>query len=123
MIKLQEIETELMDDLRELVDEVRYMSNYALTEQTAEIMYELRQALIKTGDSVIEHDLIEFNNNWQWLKYGLVNLENAIHEEQNEADKRDRKSPSLNKLDKSLMDVHTFHVWSIDRLTNQPVVY
>lgn len=123
MLKLQEIEVELIEELRELVEEFRYMTNYALTEQTAEIMYELRQALIKTGDSVLEHNLIEFNNNWQWLKYALVDLENAIHEEQNEADKLGRKAPSLNKLDKSLMDVHTFHVWNIDRLTNQPVVY
>ena len=123
MIKLQDIETELIEELRELVDEFRYMTNYALTEQTAEIMYELRQALIKTGDSVLEHNLIEFNNNWQWLKYALVDLENAIHEEQDEAEKLGRKSPSLNKLDKSLMDVHTFQIWSIDRLTNQPVVY
>ena len=123
MIKLHEIEVELIEELRELVDEFKWMTNYALTEQTAEIMYELRQALIKTGDSVIEHNLIEFNNNWQWLKYVLVDLENAIHEEQNEAERLGRKSPSLNKLDKSLMDVHTFHVWSIDRLTNQPVVY
>ena len=122
MIKLQDIEQELMDDLRELVDEVKYMSNYAKTEQTAEIMYELRQSLIKTGDSVIEHNLIEFNNNWQWLKYVLVDLENAIHEEQNEANERGRKSPSLSKLDKSLMDIHNFQVWSIDRLTNQPVI-
>lgn len=122
MIKLQEIETELMDDLKELVDEVRYMSNYAKTEQTTEIIYELRQALIKTGDSVIEYNLIEFNNNWQEIKYLLVDLENAIHEEQNEANERGRKSPSLNKLDKSLMDVYTYQVWSIDRLTNQPVI-
>ena len=123
MIKLQEIETELMDDLRELVDEVRYMSNYALTEQTAGIMYEIRQAIIKTGDSVIEHDLEQFNDDWQELKYLLGDLDNAILEEQNEANERGRKSPSLNKLDKSLMDVYTFQVWSIDRLTNQPVVY
>ena len=123
MIKLQEIETELMDDLRELVDEVRYMSNYAKTEQTAESMYEIRQALIKTGDSVIEHDLEQFNDDWQELKYLLVDLDNAILEEQNKASELGRKSPSLNKLDKSLMDVYTFQVWSIDRLTNQPVVY
>ena len=123
MIKLQDIETELIEELRELVDEFKWMTNHALTEQTAEIMYELRQALIKTGDSVIEHNLIEFNNNWQWLKYALIDLENAIHEEQNEAEKLGRKSPNLSKLDKSLMDVHTYQVWSIDRLTNQPVVY
>ena len=122
MIKLQEIETELIEELRELVDEVRWMSNYALTEQTTEIMSELKQSLIKTVDSVIEHSLIEFNNNWQELKYGLVDLENAIHQEQNKANERGRKSPSLNKLDKSLMDVHNFQVWSIDRLTNQPVI-
>lgn len=122
MIKLHEVETELIEELREIVDEFRYMSNYALTEQTAEIMYELRQALIKTTDSVLEHNLIEFNNNWQWLKYALVDLENAIHEEQNEADRLGRKAPNLSKLDKSLMDVHTFQVWSIDRLTNQPTI-
>ena len=122
MIKLQDIETELIEELRELVDEFRYMSSYAETEETTEIMNELKQALIETTDSVLEHNLIEFNNNWQWLKYALVDLENAIHEEQNKADRLDRKSPSLNKLDKSLMDVHTFHVWSIDRLTNQPVI-
>ena len=122
MIKLQEVEVELIEELREIAEEFKYMSSYALTEQTTEIMHELKQALIDTADSVIEHNLIEFNNNWQWLKYALVDLENAIHEEQNEADKLDRKSPSLNKLNKSLMDIHTFQVWSIDRLTNQPTV-
>lgn len=122
MIKLQEVEVELIEELREIAEEFKYMSSYALTEQTTEIMHELKQALIDTADSVIEHNLIEFNNNWQWLKYALVDLENAIHEEQNEADKLDRKSPSLNKLNKSLMDVHTFQVWSIDRLTNQPTI-
>lgn len=122
MIKLQDIETELIEELREIADEFKWMSSYALTEQTAGIMYELKQALIKTGDSVIEHNLIEFNNNWQWLKYALVDLENAIHEEQNQANERGRKSPSLNKLDRSLMDIHNFQVWSIDRLTNQPVI-
>ena len=85
-------------------------------------MYELRKTLIKTVDSVIEHDLEQFNNDWQELKYALVDLDNAIHEEQNEADRLGRKAPSLSKLNKSLMDVHTFQVWSIDRLTNQPVV-
>src|SRR5699024_9878475 len=122
MIKLQEIETELIEELKEIAEEFRYMSSYAETEETTEIMNELKQALIETTDSVLEHNLIEFNNNWQWLKYALVDLENAIHEEQNEAGRLDRKSPSLNKLDKSLMDVHTFQVWSIDRLTNQPVI-
>ena len=122
MIKLQDIETELIEELREIADEFRHMSSYALTEQTAQIMYELRQALIKTVDSVLEHDLEQFNNDWQELKYLLVDLENAIHEEQNEANKRGRKAPNLSKLDKSLMDVHTFQVWSIDRMTNQPTV-
>lgn len=122
MIKLQEVEVELIEELREIAEEFKYMSSYARTEETTEIMNELKQSLIKTTDSVLEHNLIEFNNNWQWLKYALVDLENAIHEEQNEADKLDRKSPSLNKLNKSLMDVHTFQVWSIDRLTNQPTI-
>src|SRR5699024_12733660 len=122
MIKLQDIETELIEELRELVDEFRYMSSYAETEETTEIMNELKQALIETTDSVLEHNLIEFNNNWQCIKYALVELENAIHEEQNEADRLDRKSTRLNKLDKSLMDDHTLQVWSIDRLTNQPVI-
>ena len=122
MIKLQDIETELIEELREIAEEFKYMSSYAKTEKTTEIMSELKQSLIKTADSVIEHNLIEFNNNWQWLKYALVDLDNAIHEEQNEADRLGRKSPSLSKLDKSLADIHTFQVWSIDRITNQPVV-
>ena len=122
MIKLQDIETELIEELREIVEEFRYMSNYALTEQTTEIMHELKQALIDTADSVLEHNLIEFNNNWQWLKYALIDLDNAINEEQNEANRLGRKAPNLSKLDKSLMDIHTFQVWSIDRMTNQPVI-
>ena len=122
MIKLQEVEVELIEELREIAEEFKYMSSYALTEQTTEIMHELKQALIDTADSVIEHNLIEFNNNWQWLKYALVDLENAINEEQNEANRLGRKSPSLSKLDKSLADIHTFQVWSIDRLTNQPTI-
>ena len=122
MIKLQEVEVELIEELREIAEEFKYMSSYALTEQTTEIMHELKQALIDTADSVIEHNLIEFNNNWQWLKYALVDLENAINEEQNEANRLGRKSPSLSKLDKSLADIHTFQVWSIDRLTTQPTI-
>ena len=122
MIKLQEIEVELIEELKELVEEFKWMTNYALTEETTEIMNELKQSLIKTTDSVIEHNLIEFNNNWQWLKYLLVDLDNVILEEQNKANERGRKSPHLNKLDKSLMDVYTYQVWSIDRLTNQPVI-
>ena len=122
MTKLKEIETELIEELREIAEEFRYMSNYASTLETTEIMYELRQALIKTGDSVIEHDLEEFNNNWQELKYLLVDLDNVVSVEKNEADRLGRKAPNLNKLDKSLADIHRFEVWSIDRLTNQPVV-
>lgn len=123
MIKLQEIEVELIEELKEIAEEFRYMSSYARTEELTEIMYQLKQALIKTGDSVIEHDLEEFNNNWQELKYLLVDLENAIHKEQDEADERGRKSPSLSKLNKLFMDLWTFQILSIDRLTNQPVVY
>ena len=119
---LKEIEVELIEELKEVGEEFVYMSNYAKTLETTEIMSELKQSLIKTVDSAIEHNLIEFNNNWQELKYGLVDLENAIHQEQNKANERGRKSPYLNKLDKSLMDVHTFQVWSIDRMTNQPTI-
>lgn len=122
MIKLKEVKAELIEELKEIAEEFKYMSSYARTEETTKIMDELKQALIETTDSVLEHNLIEFNNNWQWLKYALVDLENAINEEQNEAEKRGRKSPSLNKLNKSFMDVYTFQVWNIDRLTNQPVI-
>ena len=122
MIKLKEVKAELIEELKEIAEEFKYMSIYARTEETTEIMNELKQALIETTDNVLEHNLIEFNNNWQWLKYALVDLENAINEEQNEAEKRGRKSPSLNKLNKSFMDVYTFQVWNIDRLTNQPVI-
>ena len=122
MIKLKEVKAELIEELKEIAEEFKYMSGYARTEETTKIMNELKQALIETTDSVLEYNLIEFNNNWQWLKYALVDLENAIHEEQNEAEKRGRKSPSLNKLNKSFMDVYTFQVWNIDRLTNQPVI-
>lgn len=122
MLKLKEIEVELIEELREVAEELRYMGSYAKTEETAEIMYELRKALIKTVDSVLEHDLEQFNNDWQELKYGLVDLENAIHEEQDETDRLGRKAPNLSKLNKSFMDVYTFQVWNIDRLTNQPVV-
>lgn len=123
MIKLQEIERELIEDLRDVAEQFKYMSSYARTKETTEIMNELKQTLVETTDNVLEYNLIEFNNNWQWLKYVLVDLENAIHEEKKQADKRDRKSPSLNKLDKLLADVIVYEVWSIDRLTNQPVVY
>lgn len=122
MIELKEIEVELIAELKEIAEQFRFMSSYARTEETAEVMHELKQALIDTEDSVLKHNLIEFNNNWQWLKYALVDLENAIHEER-KANKRDRKSPSLNKLDDLLEDVIRYEVWSIDRLTNQPVVY
>lgn len=122
MLKFKEIEVELIEELKEMTDEFRYMSNYAKTKKTVEIMSELKQALIKTGDSVLEHDLEQFNNDWQELKYVLVDLENAIHEEQDEANKRGRKAPNLSKLNKSFMDVYTFQVWNIDRLTNQPTV-
>ena len=119
---LKDIETDLIEELREIMDEFEYMNSYALTEQTTRIMSELKQTLIATMDSVIEHDLEQFNNNWQELKYLLVDLDSAILEEQNEAIERGRKAPNLSKLDKSLMDVHTFQVWSIDRMTNQPTV-
>ena len=122
MIKLKEVKAELIEELKEIAEEFKYMSIYARTEETTKIMNELKQALIETTDSVLEYNLIEFNNNWQWLKYALVDLENAINEEQNETEKRGRKSPSLNKLNKSFMDVYTFQVWNIDRLTNQPVI-
>ena len=122
MIKFKEVKAELIEELREMAEEFKYMSGYARTEETTKTMNELKQALIETTDSALEHNLIEFNNNWQWLKYALVDLENAIHEEKNEAEKRGRKSPSLNKLNKSFMDVYTFQVWNIDRLTNQPVI-
>ena len=123
MIELKEIEVELIAELKEIAEQFRFMSSYARTEETAEVMHELKQALIDTTDSVLKHNLIEFNNNWQWLKYALIDLENAIYEEQNEANKRGRKSPRLNKLDGLLGDVIRFEVWSIDRLTNQPVSY
>lgn len=122
MLKLKEIEVDLIEELKEMVDEFRYMGNYAKTKKTTEIMGELKEVLIKTVDSVLEHDLEQFNNDWQELKYVLVGLENAIHEEQDEADRLGRKAPSLSKLNKSFMDVYTFQVWNIDRLTNQPVV-
>lgn len=121
MIKLKEVKTELIEELKEVSEQFRFMSSYARTEETAEVMQELKQALIDTTDSVLEHNLIEFNNNWQWLKYALVDLENAIHEEQ-KTNKRNRKSPRLNKLDDLLSDVIRYEVWNIDRLTNQPVI-
>ena len=123
MIKLQEIEVELIEELKELEDEFRYMGSYAKTQETADIMTDLRRALIKVTDSALDYDLEQFNNNWQELKYTLLDLENAIHEERDEADRLGRESPILNKLDKSLMDVHNSEVWNIDRMTNQPVVY
>ena len=98
------------------------MNSYASTEETTEIMNKLEKSLMKTTKSAMEHDLEQFNNNWQWLKYELVDLDNAINQEKNEANRLGRKSPRLNKLDKSLMDIHRFEVWSIDRLTNQPTV-
>ena len=121
MLKL--IEAELVEEFKEMVDEFRYMSSYAKTQETADIMTDLRRSLIKVTDNVLEHDLDQFNNNWQELKYLLVDLENAIHEERDEADRLGRESPSLNKLDRSLADLLKFEVWNIDRMTNQPVVY
>ena len=123
MLKLQEIELELIEELKEIAEEFMYMSRYAKTQETADIMTDLRRSLIKVTDSALDYDLEQFNNNWQELKYTLVDLENAIHEERDEADRLGRESPILNKLDKSLMDVHNFEVWNIDRMTKQPVVY
>ena len=122
MLKLQEIEVELIDELKEMEDEFMYMSRYAKTQETSDIMTDLRRSLIKVTDSALDYDLNKFNNNWQELKYSLVDLENAIHEERDEADRLGRESPSLNKLDRSLADIHKFEVWNIDRMTNQPVV-
>ena len=114
MLELKDIRVDLIDELKELGEEFRYMDSYANTLELMEVMSELKQALIKTTDSVLENDLEEFNNNWQELKYTLGDLENAIYEE-NETD--------LSKLDKSLEDISRYQLWNIDRLTNQPVTY